>query len=228
MQKRIEQNKKSIIAAAKSLVGDGGFKHAQIVAIAEMAGVSHGLVYRYFDNKSALMVQVLRDVAGHEIQILQAIAKSELAPDKKLHKAVATFVKRALNSPHTAYAFMLEPVDDIEFEKARVAIKHDIARAIETILQQGKAAGVLSVENIHTAALCIVGAMTFSVIEPFYYEYQQREGRQDADGAAIDDLNSVNPNQALSAHRTQGLDDEYRVQFSQQVADLCVNLAKTS
>lgn len=76
MQNRIEQNKQAIFAATKQLIGQGGFKNAQITAIAENAGVSNGLVYRYFKNKSQLMLNVLTEVSDAEIGILNSIADS--------------------------------------------------------------------------------------------------------------------------------------------------------
>ncbi|MDO5651240.1 MAG: TetR/AcrR family transcriptional regulator [Moraxella sp.] len=193
MQERIEQTKRAILTATKQLISDGGFKNAQIAQIAEMAGVSNGLVYRHFDNKSELMKAVLGDVAGMEIAILQSIASSGLSARDKLHRAVKTFVKRALNDPHMANALMLEPVDDAAFEMARFGVKADIATAITTILQEGQTAGVWQVADTRIAALCIVGAMTYAVIEP------------------------------LNIKAQDVFDDAYRAYFSQNVADFCVN-----
>ncbi len=207
MQSRIQQNKETIFAATKQLISEGGFKNAQITAIAEIAGVSNGLVYRYFKNKSQLMMDVLTEVSDTEIGILNSIADSDLPVDQKLHKAVRVFVKRALNDPHMAYALMLEPVEDAEFNQARIMVKANIAKPIERILKQGKTEGVFLVNDIKIAALCIVGAMTYSVIEP---------------------LNANNSaSQIFPSEMSLAISHEnYRAYFSQEVADFCLTSAR--
>lgn len=204
MQHRIEQNKKAIFGAAKQLIGEGGFKNAQITTIAETAGVSNGLLYRYFKNKSQLMINVLNEVASIEVQILNDIADSDLAVADKLHNAVRVFVKRALNDPHMAYSLMLEPVDDAEFIQARMVVKANIAKPIERILHEGKCAGVFMVNDIKIRALCIVGAMTYSVIEPL----------------------NANQNSSLDTPNITQNPEGYRAYFSQEVADFCLSSAK--
>ena len=111
MQERMEQNRLSILQSARELIAQGGFKEASIQAIAERAGVSTGLVYRYFENKSQILIEVLSNAIQHEVEILNHIAGSDLSPKQKLQKSVTTFVKRAMNSPQLAYALMFEPVD---------------------------------------------------------------------------------------------------------------------
>lgn len=192
MQERMQQNRQSILQSARELMIQGGLKDAQIQSIAERAGVSSGLVYRYFSNKNQILIEVLSDAITHEVQILNSIAaKKELTASQKLNKAVSTFVKRALNSPHLAYALMFEPVD-AEIEHARFQSKQMIKQAINEILAEGKVNGEFVFEDLNTVALCIVGAMTFVVIEP------------------------------LNPSRHVRFDDAYKNYFVEQVADLCL------
>ncbi|AOA59742.1 TetR/AcrR family transcriptional regulator [Acinetobacter larvae] len=165
MQERMEQNRLAILDSARSLIAEGGFKDAQIQTIAERAGVSSGLVYRYFDSKSQVLVEVLSDAITTELQVIDSIADSALQPAEKLHKAVATFVKRALNSPQLAYSLMFEPLDShVELERFRV--KQLIKKSIKKILADGKASVAFDFDDLNSSALCVVGAMTFVAIEP--------------------------------------------------------------
>ena len=59
MQERMMQNRQSILQSARDLIAIGGFKEAQVQAIAEKSGVSSGLVYRYFENKNQILIEVL-------------------------------------------------------------------------------------------------------------------------------------------------------------------------
>ena len=192
MQKRMEQNREAILQSARELIAQGGIKDAQIQAIAERAGVSSGLVYRYFDNKSQVLIEVLSEAIQHEVKILNHIAESELSSKQKFDKAVTTFVKRAMNSPQLAYSLMFEPVD-AELEHERFRSKQLIKQSIKEILAAGKINGEFGFEDLNTAALCVVGAMTFVVIEP------------------------------LNPSRNVMFDQNYKDYFVKQIAEFCVN-----
>ena len=192
MQKRMEQNREAILQSARELIAQGGIKDAQIQAIAERAGVSSGLVYRYFDNKSQVLIEVLSEAIQHEVKILNHIAESELSSKQKLDKAVTTFVKRAMNSPQLAYSLMFEPVD-AELEHERFRSKQLIKQSIKEILAAGKINGEFGFEDLNTAALCVVGAMTFVVIEP------------------------------LNPSRNVMFEQNHKDYFVKQIAEFCVN-----
>ena len=192
MQEWMEQNREAILQSARELIAQGGIKDAQIQAIAERAGVSSGLVYRYFDNKSQVLIEVLSEAIQHEVKILNHIAESELSSKQKLDKAVTTFVKRAMNSPQLAYSLMFEPVD-AELEHERFRSKQLIKQSIKEILAAGKINGEFGFEDLNTAALCVVGAMTFVVIEP------------------------------LNPSRNVMFDQNYKDYFVKQIAEFCVN-----
>ena len=165
MQERMEQNRNAILDSARELIAHGGFKEASIQAIAERAGVSTGLVYRYFENKSQILIEVLSDAIRREVEILDHIAKSDLSAKQKLQKSVTTFVKRAMNSPQLAYSLMFEPVDP-EMEHERFRSKQLIKQSIKEILAEGKVNGECDFEDLNTDAVGVVGSMTFVVIEP--------------------------------------------------------------
>lgn len=62
--------REQIIQAALELVAEQGFHGAPMAMIAEKAGVGAGTIYRYFENKDALIVGIYRKV---EERILAAI-----------------------------------------------------------------------------------------------------------------------------------------------------------
>ncbi|WP_298143535.1 TetR/AcrR family transcriptional regulator [uncultured Acinetobacter sp.] len=193
MQERMEQNRAAILQSARELIAQGGLKDAQIQPIAERAGVSSGLVYRYFENKSQVLIEVLSAAIVYEVKILDSIAKrQDLSATEKLHKAVTTFVKRALNSPQLAYSLMFEPIDpSVEHERFRS--KQLLKQSIKEILAEGKVNGEFGCEDLNTAALCVVGTMTFVVIEP------------------------------LNPSRNMLFDQKYKDYFVKQIADFCLN-----
>lgn len=56
---RMRDRRDSILAAASRVFAQKGFEAASIAEIAQGAGVSDGLVYKYFDNKRDLLVCAL-------------------------------------------------------------------------------------------------------------------------------------------------------------------------
>jgi AcrR family transcriptional regulator len=192
MQERMQQNRQSILHSARELIAYGGFKEASVQTIAERAGVSTGLVYRYFESKNKILIEVLSAAIRHEVEILNQIVKMDLSAKQKLEKSVATFVKRAMHSPQLAYSLIFEPVDS-EMEHARFQSKQLIKQTIQEVLAEGKNNGTFTFEDINIAALGIVGAMTFVVIEP------------------------LNPSHNVV------FDQAYIDHFVQQIADFCVN-----
>lgn len=165
MQARMAQNRHTIFQAARSLIAVGGFKEAQMAAIAEEAGVSTGLIYRYFSNKTQLMVEILTDAVTQEITILNGIAQRPETAHHNLHAAVTAFVRRALTGPQLAYAFMAEPVDT-QVEAERILCKQRFANVFKDILVCGVENQEFVVDDVETAAACVVGAMTEAVISP--------------------------------------------------------------
>ncbi len=193
MQERMQQNRAAILQSARQLIAAGGLKDAQVQLIAEGAGVSSGLVYRYFENKSQILIEVLSVAIAHEVEIVNSIAQqTQLSATQKLSKAVKTFVKRAMNSPQLSYSLMFEPIDaSVEHERFRS--KQLLKQSIKEILAEGKINGEFGFEDLNTAALCVVGTMTFVVIEP------------------------------LNPSRNMLFDDQYKDYFVKQIADFCVN-----
>ena len=192
MQERMQQNRQSILHSARELIAYGGFKEASVQTIAERAGVSTGLVYRYFESKNKILIEVLSAAIRHEVEILNQIVKMDLSAKQKLEKSVATFVKRAMHSPQLAYSLIFEPVDS-EMEHARFQSKQLIKQTIQEVLAEGKNNGTFTFEDINIAALGIVGAMTFVVIEP------------------------LNPSHNVV------FDQAYKDYFVKQIADFCVS-----
>lgn len=58
-EKRLADRRGQLLDAAQAVFAESGFEATSIAAIARRAGVSDGLLYRYFDDKRALLAAVL-------------------------------------------------------------------------------------------------------------------------------------------------------------------------
>ena len=60
-ERRAEAQRERILAAAKQCFIEHGFHAASMASIAEAAGMSPGLVYRYVENKSAIVLAIIEE-----------------------------------------------------------------------------------------------------------------------------------------------------------------------
>ncbi|NKF22141.1 TetR/AcrR family transcriptional regulator [Solimonas marina] len=165
MQERLSENRARILAAARQLVAEGGFRAASITAVARVSGLSTGAIYRYFPSKSVLFVEVLTSAVAHECEILTAIVDGDGSARERLRAAVASFARRALKGPHLAFAFIAEPADP-DVEAARILCRRDFGDVFKRVLRAGMASGEFPKQSVDVGAACIVGAFTEALVRP--------------------------------------------------------------
>ena len=73
MEERLASNRERILTAARSLVAAGGYREAQIAAVAAEAGMSTGMIYRYFPSKAELFVEVLTAAVPKDAEAIEAL-----------------------------------------------------------------------------------------------------------------------------------------------------------
>jgi AcrR family transcriptional regulator len=165
MEERLAGNRERIVEATRQLIARGGLREAQVSAVAAEAGMSTGVIYRHFKAKTDLFVEVLAAAVSHEIEILETIRKGPGTAGERLHAAVESFVRRALNGPNLAYAFIAEPADP-EVDIARIRERKRFAQVFRAILAEGVKHGEFPRQNLDASAACIVGAYTEALVGP--------------------------------------------------------------
>jgi AcrR family transcriptional regulator len=79
-----EQRKRRVLEAARVCFGEAGFAGATVTAIAERAGVSNGLLYRFFRSKEQLLGVVLREIIGDWVRALLPRDAAEQSASQEL------------------------------------------------------------------------------------------------------------------------------------------------
>ncbi len=102
---------------------------------------------------------------GHEIDILRQIAREPGTRTQVLRRAVESFVRRALEGPHLAYAFIAEPAD-ARVEAARLRARRALTEVYEGIVREGIARGEFPPQDLDVTAACIFGAFTEALVGP--------------------------------------------------------------
>ena len=157
-----------LLRAAQELIEDGGYAAASVAAIAERAGVAAGTLYRHFDSKEDLFVEVFRAVCSGEERAMRSAAASmpegALAVDR-LEEVLATFAERALRNPRLAWALIAEPVDPL-VDAERLAYRSRYAGVIGEQLRAGIAAGELPEQDVELTAAALVGGCGEALVGP--------------------------------------------------------------
>ncbi len=165
VKQRLAENRERIVLGARQLIAKGGLRGAQMAEVASVAGLSTGAIYKYFPSQTELFIEVLRDAVGHEIEILQQIAGEPGTRTLALRRAVESFVRRALEGPHLAYAFIAEPAD-ARVEAARLRARRALTEVYEGIVREGIARGEFPPQDLDVTAACIFGAFTEALVGP--------------------------------------------------------------
>ncbi|MDQ6836578.1 MAG: TetR/AcrR family transcriptional regulator [Actinomycetota bacterium] len=157
-----------MLSAAQTLIEEGGYGAASVMAIAERAGVAAGTLYRHFASKEELFVEVFRSVCAREEEAMRAAA-ARMAPGStfvaQLETVLATFAERALRNPRLAWALMAEPVDPL-VDAERLAYRERYAGLIGRTLSAGIAAGQLPDQNVELTAAALVGGCGEALVGP--------------------------------------------------------------
>jgi AcrR family transcriptional regulator len=162
---RLEDNRARILAAARDLVAEGGWRHAHVATVAEKAGVATGSVYRYFPSKADLFVEVLTNVSRRECDVVAAIADGEGSPAARLKAAVAAFAKRALRRRPLAYALIAEPCEP-EIDRARLVWRARLGEQFVRLIGIGQEQGAFRRCDPRIAASCVAGALMEALVGP--------------------------------------------------------------
>lgn len=163
---RSAATRERIVGAAHALIARGGYREAQVAAVAAGAGVATGSVYRHFPSKAELFAEVFRRASRRELDATRAAAEAAGgAASQRLAAAVETFARRALRGRRLAWALLAEPVDPA-VEAERLAFRRAYAAGFAEVLREGVAAGELPAQNVELTAAALVGALGEALVGP--------------------------------------------------------------
>lgn len=181
---RIADSRERILAAARALVAEGGWRHTNIALVAARADVAIGSIYRHFPSKADLFSEVLAAVSAREAEIVAAITRSDGPYEARLRDAVATFSHRALKGQRLAYALIAEPCEP-EIDAARLVWRRALSEAFLELVEAGQRAGAFRQTSPSVAAASIVGACMEALVGPLAPENVADTG---AKAALVDDI----------------------------------------
>ena len=166
-QERAERTYRAILAAAGKVFPKRGFEGAQVPDIARAAGVSVGIVYRYFDDKREIFLEMLES----HLTAARAEVTARLSPEHFAGASLADAIARvvgvvfdeAKRDPALAKVYLSLSLTDKDVAKMRIDSEtHDratIASILESMAPRDR------VPDPHAAALVIERAVQGAAVD---------------------------------------------------------------
>jgi AcrR family transcriptional regulator len=156
-----------LLRSAQELIEEGGYAAAPVAAIAERAGVAAGTLYRHFESKQELFVEVFRTVCAREERAMRAAAQQidSSSAVEQLEVVLATFARRALRNPRLAWALLAEPVDPL-VDAERLAYRERYAEVVAETLRAAIEAGEVPDQSVELTAAALVGGCGEVLVGP--------------------------------------------------------------
>lgn len=141
------ERREQILRAAERLMATDGFHATSMQALADEAGVSVGLIYRYFSDKDSLLLAVLSSVIAEFGAALPAALGGEDDPVRALaagFRAYCLVIDRHRDACRLAYreSATLDRRGRHELKCLEVAAARPLAAAVE----RGRSAGYLAAD----------------------------------------------------------------------------------
>lgn len=154
-----------ILDCALLRVAQGGFAALTMHALAEDAGIATGSLYRHFQNKGELAVEVFAVASQREVEALGEALRGPGTPVQRLSAGLEQFAARAWHSRRLAFALIAEPVD-AEVDAQRLLYREAYAALFVELLDEGVRLGVFRVQHLSLIAACLVGAIAEALVGP--------------------------------------------------------------
>jgi AcrR family transcriptional regulator len=154
-----------IVRAATELVAHGGYREAQVAAVAQRARVATGTVYRHFPSKADLLTEVFRVASQREVDAVAAATAATGTAAQRTAAAVETFARRALRGRRLAWALLAEPVDPA-VEAERLQFRRAYAEVFARAVRDGMDTGELPAQDADLTATALVGAIGEALVGP--------------------------------------------------------------
>jgi AcrR family transcriptional regulator len=172
---RRTQTRERIVRAALELVALGGYREAQVAAVARRAAVATGTVYRHFPSKAELLTEVFRVASQREVDAVAAVTGEHAT--ERLAAAVDTFARRALRGRRLAWALLAEPVDPA-VEAERLVFRRAYADVFARAIAEGVQRGELPPQDAAFTATALVGAIGEALVGPLSPTHAQTDADQ--------------------------------------------------
>jgi TetR/AcrR family transcriptional regulator, cholesterol catabolism regulator len=152
------RTRERIVRSAARLFADRGYFATSLEDIAQDVGIRKASLYWHVSSKAHLLGEILSGCIEPAYQALLAIQASPLPPTEKLRQAISAHVLEITDDVEAVRIFLREgsalPAEQTQQFMAR---RRAYARLFGLILEEGQASGEFQADDLHHAALALLG-----------------------------------------------------------------------
>ena len=145
--RQADLTRQRLVRAALELFTTRGYHATTTPLLAKKAGVAEGTIYRHFDSKEHLLNELYRGAARWATKLVLDAAQAPGAPRERLHAAARALVDGAARDAAVARMLLLSDHGTLLDERSKDAAR-DLARALESLVAQGKAQGAVRAGSV--------------------------------------------------------------------------------
>lgn len=146
-RKKDNEKRKRILESAIKVFAKTGYSDARIQDVAKEAGVSHGTVYIYFENKDTLFMSIFQEILGELIQYISSEIQKEKNAEKKIRRIISMQLDIIEENPDLTKLILIEfPRSGNFLSDSNTGVISRYIDLISDVLRQGISEGIFSVE----------------------------------------------------------------------------------
>lgn len=111
-ERRYEKNRQTILEAARSIIQEQGVQALSMRTLAEKADYSASALYKYFENKEAIISALRREGFELSAQISQGRVHPDMPLDEMMRVMWQSYLEFARRYP-AHYMLIMNPADDV-------------------------------------------------------------------------------------------------------------------
>lgn len=178
-----EQRRRAILQAARESFCDKGYEQTAMAGIAAKVGVVEGTVYRYFDSKHELLIEVLSDWYQQMFDDYAHALEGVEGAQTRLQLLIWRHLRTIRDAPQLCRLMFREARDDVGEANATLRkLNRRYTRFLVEVIDQGAVSG----EFRSNLPLPLLRDLIYGGIEHYCWRYLSGEGELDIDQAARD------------------------------------------
>ncbi|MGQ0697382.1 MAG: TetR/AcrR family transcriptional regulator [Panacagrimonas sp.] len=174
----LETMRSRLSEAALEIYRREGLEALSFRRLAEAAGISHTLPYRYFENKEALLARLRTDAVRRFEHFVRAREPALGAPLAKIRAVAAAYIEfvRAYPSDYVLIFATHQPPPDLypELLAARRSLFEHAVEVVQQSIDEGEILGTAR-ELAHAVWVSLHGLMTLHVANQLVHGYEMRD-----------------------------------------------------
>lgn len=140
-----DERREQILSAALRVFATKGFAATKISDIVAESGVSHGLVYHYFQSKEDIFNELLKRAVDSASESMLMIENISASPIEKVRRATHLIMGSIADFEESAYYFLIvihaAVMEGLDEEKKAYTNASTAAETMVRILSEGQKAG---------------------------------------------------------------------------------------